>query len=528
MVDFNVRGMHRRLKLETPLHVGTGGSLPPAQVLTRSGLFSPAFPAWVAIPLFSAVLLIPCFWQSRIQAGDLGSHIYNAWLAAQIHRGTLPGLWISSQSNNILFDVVLEWLLVRVGPGLAQRLAVSASVLIFAWGAIRFIFRVAGRNWWFAAPCVAMLSYSFIFNIGFFNFYLSMGLCLWYLALAWNQRWQVLAAASPLLALAWLAHPFPVVWAVGLASYGVLANRTRTKKPALSLLLGLAILFFFRGILAHRYKYGWSVQQAFFVTGANQLIVFGTKYAVPFTCLLLIWLQPFRRIWRQSGVRTFLAVPFQLWLLNAAAVCIIPNQIVFPQFGREFGFITTRLSLGAALLMCAALAAEPPTKFEKRGLLVVALLFFGLLYHDGRELNRIEDRIDAAVGTLPPMQRVISQAPGAVLLRSLCFHHSLDRACIGHCFSYANYEPSSQQFRVRARPANGVVLDNSSDVDAVGFGKYIVRARDLPLYVVYLCGAHFHEVCSGPLHSGEKVRKGLDYSLMQRDSMDTDFEIALR
>jgi len=28
--------------------------------------------------------------------------------------------------------------------------------------------------------------------------------------------------------------------------------------------------------------------------------------------------------------------------------------------------------------------------------------------------------------------------------------HSVDRACIGHCFSYSNYEPSSGQFRVRA------------------------------------------------------------------------------
>src|SRR5271163_4608404 len=100
---------------------------------------------WIAIPLFSIALLIPCFWQSRVQAADLSSHIYNAWLVSRIQHGAAPGLWISSQSNNVLFDLMLEWLLARVGPDLAQRFAVSISVFVFGWGAICFIFRLAGR-----------------------------------------------------------------------------------------------------------------------------------------------------------------------------------------------------------------------------------------------------------------------------------------------------------------------------------------------------------------------------------------------
>src|SRR5271170_2835415 len=112
----------------------------------------------VSILLFSTALLIPCFWQSRIQAADLSSHVYNAWLAAQIRQGAAPGLWISTQSNNVLFDLVLQWLFARVGPDFAQRVAVSASVLVFGWGAVVFIFRVAGEHWWFAAPCVSMLA----------------------------------------------------------------------------------------------------------------------------------------------------------------------------------------------------------------------------------------------------------------------------------------------------------------------------------------------------------------------------------
>ena len=44
---------------------------------------------WLRLLLISAAILIPCFWHSRIVAGDLGSHAYNAWLAQGIE-GQLP------------------------------------------------------------------------------------------------------------------------------------------------------------------------------------------------------------------------------------------------------------------------------------------------------------------------------------------------------------------------------------------------------------------------------------------------------
>src|SRR3954447_397922 len=88
---------------------------------------------WVA--LLSIVLLIPCFWQRRIQAVDLPSHIYNSWLAQQIELGKAPGLSFASMSTNVLFDLILKRLLDSFGPEAAQRIAVSLSVLIFFWGA---------------------------------------------------------------------------------------------------------------------------------------------------------------------------------------------------------------------------------------------------------------------------------------------------------------------------------------------------------------------------------------------------------
>src|SRR5882762_802603 len=51
----------------------------------------------------SVLLLVPCFWQSRLQAGDLSSHIYNAWLAQSIESGRASGLSIAFQTTNVLF-----------------------------------------------------------------------------------------------------------------------------------------------------------------------------------------------------------------------------------------------------------------------------------------------------------------------------------------------------------------------------------------------------------------------------------------
>lgn len=477
----------------------------------RLNLFWDRTRNWISIPFFSAVLLIPCFWQSRIQSADLSSHIYNAWLATQIRQGAAPGLWISSQSTNILFDLMLQWLFVHIGSDPAQRIAVSVCVLVFGWGAARFLFRAAGGNcqfvqwwfagWWFVAPCVAMLAYGFIFHIGFFNFYLSLGVCLWYLAFFWNGNWPVRALAAPLLLVAWTAHPFPVAWAVATAAYLTAANITEPRRRLLLFLLGLAALATARCVLTHRYSYSWSIDQATFTTGANQIALFGLKYVPPFAALLLIWAILLHRLIKREGIASLLStVPFQLWLLNATAVFLIPDRILFPQFGRPLGYIAERLSLAAALMMCAVLAAAPATRLARLALISVAVFFFALLYTDQRDLNHMEDRLDLAVARLPPGQRVVSALPDQSL-RSLCLYHDLDRACIGHCFSYANYEPSSRQFRIHASPGNGIVLDDYDDVDAVAAGKYIVQPRDLPLYLIYPCGVQ--EICSRPLQVGE-------------------------
>ena len=109
----------------------------------------------LAILLVSLTVLVPCFWQTKIQAGDLGSHVYNAWLTQLVERGQAPGLSMAHQWNNVIFDIVLVRLGDLFGLGVAEKLAVSAAVLIFVWGAIALIFTVSGHRSWFIAPVVA-------------------------------------------------------------------------------------------------------------------------------------------------------------------------------------------------------------------------------------------------------------------------------------------------------------------------------------------------------------------------------------
>src|SRR5580658_4506114 len=111
---------------------------------------------WLVLVL-SLAMIIPCFWHRHIEAGDLGSHVYNAWLAQLIAKGQAPGLYIAPQWHNILFDLVLLRTANWVGLGAAEKIVVSICVLIFFWGVFAFVGVVAGRPPWALVPCLAML-----------------------------------------------------------------------------------------------------------------------------------------------------------------------------------------------------------------------------------------------------------------------------------------------------------------------------------------------------------------------------------
>src|SRR5438477_3297822 len=112
----------------------------------------------IAAILLSALLLVPCFWHSRIQAGDLGSHVYNAWLAQLIQHHQISGLTIVHQWSNVLFDILLLHVGDLVGLAAAEKIVVSCAALIFFWSCFSFLAQFSGRRPWLLIPLLAVLS----------------------------------------------------------------------------------------------------------------------------------------------------------------------------------------------------------------------------------------------------------------------------------------------------------------------------------------------------------------------------------
>lgn len=437
----------------------------------------------------SCLLLLPCYWQPRVQAGDLASHIYNAWMAQLIETGRAEGLAIVNQTTNVLFDLLLSALFRFFGAEAAQRIAVALAVLIFIWGAFALVAACSGRKPWHMLPCLAMLAYGWVFHMGFFNFYLSLGLCFWALALAWEwspRRW---APAAALLLLAYLAHALPVAWAVCLAGYLAVARPMSPRARLWVSASSLAAMAVLHVVLSHRMTTQWSPGQIRLLTGADQVWVFDGKYYFILVGLLLVWGVMFIHLLRGAGARSVASsLTFHMCLLSAAGVFILPTTVLIPGFQHALVYISERMSLGVGVFVCALLGAARPRAWVRGALLVLSLVFFGFLFHDERALNALEDRMQNKVALLPPNQRVINaiQDPS---LRVNALDHMIDRICIGRCFSYANYEPSTGQFRIRALGENPYVAADYMDSWKLQNGLYVPLPRDLPLYAVDVDGA---------------------------------------
>ena len=351
------------------------------------------------VVLVSLLLLAPCHWQPRLQAGDLSSHIYNSWLARLIENGGAQGLEAVGQASNFLFDFILGGLFKVVGAEAAQRIAVSLVVLTFVWGAFAFISTVSRRRAWHLVPVIAMLAYGWDFQMGFFSFYLSLGLCFWALALAWEWKPWRLAAAVPILALAYLAHALPVVWTAGLLAYLWLAGRMAPRMRDWMLATSLLTMVLWRALASRTLMVEWPLQQIFTAsTAADKSWTFDVKYYVLLMGLVLVWGALFLDLMHQWGTRRLASsIPFQVCIVGAAGVFLLPTTLLIPGSHPALVLIAERMALGVCVCVCALLGAARPRMLERCALVAVALVFFVFLYRDERALNAQEDRMQGAV-----------------------------------------------------------------------------------------------------------------------------------
>jgi len=456
---------------------------------------------WLRLAAISAALLVPCFWHSNLEAGDLGSHVYNAWLAQLVEAGRAPGLYFAPQSTNMLFD----WLLLRLGSlmGLyaAERIAVSLAVLIFFWGAFALAAATARRAPWSIAPVLAMLAYGYAFEMGFFNFYLSLGLSFCALALFAGCSGRARLFALPFAPLAWLAHPLGFLWMLAAAAYLLVAESLSPKRRYLLVALAAAAALAARFWLVARYPVAWPKLPLYLLNGSDQLVLFAPVYRLIAIALALFALG-FVLLDRLSPGAEDLGVALPLYLAVESALLLLPDSIWPPLSATPPALVVARSSLLAAVAASCVLARLRPRKLHLTAFSALAAAFFALLYLDTGRVSALEDQARELVAGLPPNSRISATLypwPGSRIF----IHHIVDRACIGRCFSYENYEPSSLQFRLRARPGNEMVTASAADSNAMMSGRYAVKDEELPLYQIARC-PRAPGLCLRELHRGER------------------------
>jgi hypothetical protein len=454
----------------------------------------------------SAVVLTPCFWHRNIEAGDLGSHLYNAWLAQLIRRGEAPGLWIARQWNNVLFDFLLSGLGSVFGMRAAGKIAVSLAVLIFFWGAFALVCAAARRAHWFLVPLLAMISYGWTFELGFFNYYISLGLSFFGIAVFWRGSARERFVSLALVPLAFLAHPLGAVWLAGVTIYLVLWEIVPSRFRISVLLAAIGALVGLHFYLAEYFVMDPPDDPLYVFTGADQFLLFGRRYGIPAAAaglfvLIAIAVDVISRR-RDVTFWKYHRIPAELLIILAVAVMALPDGIHLHQYPAAVALLTERLTSITAVLFCCLLGAAHPRRWHLLGFGAIAAIFFSFLYQDTTIINQMEASVERLVLTIPPGQRVmatIETFPGSRVL----IQHIVDRTCVGRCFSYGNYEPATQQFRIRANPGNPYVMTNDRDTAAMEEGFYSVRTQDVPAWQIYQCSLAGTDLCIRPLGPGE-------------------------
>jgi hypothetical protein len=461
----------------------------PARAAQQKRRLSPAAELALIIGV-ALLLLVPCFWQPHIIAGDLPSHLYNAWLAAQIEEGVLraPGLTLAHPVTNVLADLAMKSLIIRIGRSGTERIVVAAAVEIFFWGAFLFVAAVAGQRCWVVAPSLGIIAYGLIFQMGFLNFYLSTGFSVWMVALLWRPRRPWCWLAFPCAVLALLGHPLPLAWAAGTLLYVHGLRWVPESRRWLLFIVGASMLILIRAMLVVPFPTAWFLRSLvrlegiLGLTGTGQLWLYGAQYLIVVAGILIIWFLLFLERLDRGSILEEPVV--HIWGLNIVAYILLPDAILFPHYTYPIQFMHFRLSLFIAILFCAMVAGGAHGRGLTRASSLLAAGFFGLLYLKSLSFSQVESELARLTSNLPPGERVVAEFQDYDSPRLNGLVHVTSSVCLGRCWDYGNYEPSSGAFALRVSGPNGIVTDQPSVVNEIESGQHVVTPAEAPVYTV--------------------------------------------
>jgi hypothetical protein len=259
-----------------------------------------------------------------------------------------------------------------------------------------------------------------------------------------------------------------------------------------------------------QYQTDWAQEPFYKFNGADQLVLYGDRY-VFLSCAALLWgivcfgaeaFQP-----RSAGAFwKSVQLPCELYLVIFCATALLPENFHVSFFAGWIGLLVSRLTTISAVFGLCVLGCLKPRRWQATGSAACAVFFFVFLCQDARTLNRMESQAEELLSGLPWGTKVIATISEPWGSRMEFIAHIVDRACIGRCFSYANYEPSSGQFRIRVRQGSPVVTASLEDSEDMQGGAYEVQEEDLPVKLVYQCDPHdLTKLCLRDLAEGEKT-----------------------
>jgi hypothetical protein len=347
--------------------------------------------------------------------------------------------------------------------------------------------------------------------MGFMNYCLSLGLACFALAIVWRAKGKVDWIGGGIFALlALLAHPIGFLWLVSTLAYVKLKVKLPGWwKPALPLAAAAGIYAVF-WYASHQsgLSADWDRGPFYLYNGADQLVLYGKRYielAVAAFCFGVVCVVvDFFAGGREPPFWKRFELPFELYAVTFCATALLPENLRPSLYAGWVGLLGSRLTTISAIFGICLLALLKPRRWHLAGFGACAVVFFTFLFQDTRWLNRLEANAEKLTTGLAPGTRVIVTIDAPKDSRIQFIHHSVERACIAHCFSYANYEPASGEFRVRVREGSPVVTASTDDAEDMSSGDYEMEEGDLPMKQIYQCDRRDQtKLCIRDLKAGQ-------------------------
>jgi hypothetical protein len=132
--------------------------------------------AWRWKVVFGVALLVPVVWTDRVQAIDMASHTYGAWLTWLVREGGVSGLEIVPAGTNVLVDLILAGLGGSIGWVWAERIVACFVLLVFVAGVGAWIRAATGsRVVWPVAPLLLVAAHGTVTQTGLMSYLLALG-----------------------------------------------------------------------------------------------------------------------------------------------------------------------------------------------------------------------------------------------------------------------------------------------------------------------------------------------------------------